>query len=168
MPARRSLVGVLLLVTCVLGQAGCLAVVGGAALGGTAYAYHNGKATAWFPSDFADSWHAVKEALNDLALPIKAEQRHRLAGTIESATHTGTKITITLEEKPPKVGLSEHQTELTVRVGVFGDSEVSQRLLEQIRQRLAARQTLPPPPMPATPAPGSPPPVPPQERAGTP
>ena len=156
----------ILLAGACLALGGCLAVVGGAALGGGAYAYHKGKVTAQFDADFANSWHAVKEALGDLALPLKGEKRNGLAGTIESATHTGSAITIHLEEKPLQPGLPTHRTEVGVRVGVFGDTDFSERLLEQIRQRLGSRAM---PPLPAAPAavappPGSPPPVPSQER----
>jgi hypothetical protein len=156
--------GIIVLLAGVFAQCGCVTSYGTAGRSGSTFAHHLGQGTGWFEADFADTWLAARESLEGLALPIKGEQRHRLTGTIESAMPSGTTITLELEEKPLRAGMREHQTEVRVRVGLFGDQQVSEHLLEQIQLRLAARKAaLPPPPVPS-PNP-APPPVPPQEKA---
>lgn len=121
---------------------GCMvAAVGAAAAAGAgAYAYYQGNSVAMQPAEFGETYQCTKAALNDLAMPIKKEHHDGLTGTIESSIDDGTHVTIKLEEKPRLLATDTHQTEIAVRVGVFGDSKVSTRLQQQIAQHVAQRK----------------------------
>lgn len=116
---------------------GCLVAAVGAAAGAGAYAYYQGNVSASYASEFGQTYQCTKAALTDLAMPVLSEHHDGLTGSIESSIEDGTHVTIKLEEKPRILATDSHQTEVTVRVGVLGDSKVSARLQDQIGQHVA-------------------------------
>ena len=120
-------------------MSGCLLVAAGAVAGAGAYTYYQGNVSSTYAAEFGETYQSVKKALNDLAMPIREERHEGLSGAIESSIEDGTHVTIKLEEKPRMQANDGHQTEVTVRVGVLGDSKLSTRLHQQIGAHITQR-----------------------------
>ena len=134
--AQRGIMAVGLLLLCVM-SSGCLLALAGAGAGaGLAYAHHKGKEVAYVARDFNATWWAVCESLTDLGLPITDERRLGLQGTIESRTGDGKRIVIKMRSFAAPVPGDGFRTEVTVRVGTFGNTAISDRILSQIAMRL--------------------------------
>jgi hypothetical protein len=130
-----------------LAQSGCLvAAVGACAGAGGAYAYYQGNVSDNYGAEFGQVYQASKEALNDMAMPVITEKHDGLTGSIESSLSDGTKVTISLEEKPRMKPEDGHTTEVGIRVGYFGDQSVSSNMMDKIRVRVAQRMRTGPAP----------------------
>jgi hypothetical protein len=133
---------------------GCLVVAAGAtATGGAAltYAYFKGEVSTQYQAALADTWAATRHALAELGMPILLEDWHEDHGTIESRTNHDDKLHISLTTQVSKIPAEGTVTRVGIRVGVFGDAPVSERVLTQIGTHL----TLPPPhPLPPVAKPG--------------
>jgi hypothetical protein len=75
---------------------------------------------------------AAESALKDLELPILSAQASELDGLVVATTAQGEKIHIDLES------LADERTRVSIRVGTFGDRDVSDLILARIRDNLAA------------------------------
>ncbi len=159
---RRAVrVSGLLLAALALANSGCLAVaVGTAAAGGAVgYAYWRGNVWQEYPAGFEQTWAATQAALLDLGLPlVGAEHERATEGTLKSQTGDGTSVTVALETRATPIPAEGPVTRVHVRVGWWGDSGVSERLLAQVHARLStAPQAVPLPP--AAPPQTAPPPL---------
>jgi hypothetical protein len=130
-----------------LSASGCLAVAAGTAAvaGGTAgYVYYKGSVPQDFHAGFAEAWNATLAALRDLGMPLLHNEAGPDSGSIESRTANNDSVSINLEthSKPPPEGAI---TRISVRVGVWGDRPVSERLLTQIGTHLGSNPPPPPP-----------------------
>ena len=139
MTGRQS--ALLTLALCALANGGCIAVAAGAAAGAGAasYAYAKGKVSYTFNASLDDTWAATRKSLAELNLPILSEEREtNRSGFIRSETKDGTAVRVYLEaasndETPGTTG-----TEVSVRVGTFGDYSVSDNVLRQLSSHLVA------------------------------
>ena len=121
-----------LLVVVVSAQLGCPAVIlgGGALAGAGAVVYAKGDVTVIEHVSLSDAWIATKWAMDDLAFPIVGRQ-HELDGKRLVARSTDDeRVQVTLGER------DNGDTEIRVRVGTFGDEDLSWLILQKIRQRL--------------------------------
>jgi hypothetical protein len=139
--------GLLLLAAAMLANAGCLAVaVGGAAGAGAAtYVYFKGKVSQEYPSTFTDAWQATQTALKELSLPVISQENTATTGEITSKTSDDSAITVDLNVDPSRVPGEGSVTRITVRVGVFGDQALSERILSQVGTHLVPAGLLPRP-----------------------
>lgn len=150
---------------------GCLAAAVGAGAAGVAgYFYYKGGICQEYPAEFVETWGALKASLGDSGFPVVSEAPGQNKGTLVSQTGDGSKITIDVETLVARVPAEGSVTRVCVRVGVFGDEAVSQRILDGIGFRLLG------PPVGAkqrpagariTPTPAPPPPPPPASRRGS-
>jgi hypothetical protein len=117
-----------------LANAGCLAaVLGTAAAGGAVgYAYYRGDVSRDFPASFEATWAATQLAVADERLPVGQQQAHIDTGEIVGKSPKGDDVTISLAP----MSENNSQTRVHVRVGYFGDRELSERLLDRIAARL--------------------------------
>lgn len=150
---------------------GCIvAAVGAAGAGAAAYGYYQGNSVASYGAEFGETYQATKKALADLAMPVRQESHQGSTGEIESSIEDGTHVTIKLEEKPRMQASDGHQTEVTIRVGYFGDSTISNNIQQKIMLHITQKQSqqaspsrLPPigttPPIQQTQAVSAPPPL---------
>jgi hypothetical protein len=137
----------LVLAVLALGQGGCLLVAAGAAGGAAAgYAYYRGKDCQAYCANFEDAWAAVHAALNELGMPILSEERRDAAGWIKTQTGDGERVRIKLDVVPGKFPAEGPLTEVSVRVGAFGDHPVSGRVLCQVGYHLVPGPALNPAP----------------------
>lgn len=125
-----------------LANGGCLAVAAGAA--GTAavgYAYCKGKVSQTYSASFDNTWSATRAALADFGMAVASEERTPAGtGTLHTKTVDGTGIRIDLEVEPSPLPAEATVTKVSVRVGIFGDDPVSDRLLQQIGAHLVPGQ----------------------------
>jgi hypothetical protein len=121
-----------LLLTCALAGPACAAAaVGGAAAGGVAYA--NGKLDSKAPEPVPVVQQATLLALADLGLPVLDQRGDAGSGRVESQYSDGQSVRVDLTKKGSSV------TEISIRVGTFGDQARSAQLLSAINQRLPSR-----------------------------
>ncbi len=114
---------------------GCAALVvaGGAAAGAGTYAYMNGELCVSERATIDQAWDATYEAAKAMRLrPIKAE-KDALTGKLHAKGVSSNEVFINLKS------LSAEHTEIRIRVGVFGDEDLSERILTEIRHQLAAQ-----------------------------
>src|SRR5262245_35608564 len=108
---RDGVLGLALVAFC-LAQCGCLLALAGAGAGAGAYAYHKGQTKGCFRSDFATAWHATRNALVSMGLPLTDERYAGLHGTIESCTGDDRHIVIKLRSFPAPVPNDGFRTEI--------------------------------------------------------
>ena len=110
-------------------SAGCGAVLmgGGAALG--TYAYVNGDATGTYDATLNKAFEATKDACGELGIPITKEEMDKSSARI-LGKFNGDTVTISLD----LVGMDI--TEITVRVGLWGNEASSRRIHNGITMRL--------------------------------
>ncbi len=113
-------------------QLGCavLLVGGGAVAGAGIVAYAKGELTAAETADLDRVWAAAQGAMDDLDFVI--ESRLTTAGSAKLiARGAGSRrVTVTVERRVGSL------TDITVRVGYFGDEPLSRLILQKIRRRL--------------------------------
>ncbi len=137
-PGRHA--AFVLLAAMTMANGGCLAAAGVAAAGAAGaggYAYMKGKVSYTFNSSVEDTWSAARKSLAEMQMPILEEERQNTqSGFFRSETTDGTAVRIYLEavedEGPPPT----RGTEVTVRVGTFGDYTVSDHILRQLSAHL--------------------------------
>jgi hypothetical protein len=134
-------------------NAGCLLAAAGVA-GGTAagYVYCKGKLCDAYTANFDDVWAAAHSALVDLGMPVVQEERGPLKGFLRTQLADGERVRIHFKVIPSKIPVEGTLTQVTIRVGTFGDHPASVRILSQISAHLAPAP-LPPPTPPPLPAP---------------
>lgn len=143
-------------------SSGCLAVAAGVAGGAAATClYYNGKVCRIYNAAFEDAVAATQIALADLGMPVESVSRQSAAcGLIESRTSDGDRVRIFLDTELSKFPAEGLLTRISVRVALFGDHSVSNRLLDQIGAHLVPSPTAAAPVPPPTPPLEPPQPVP--------
>ncbi len=129
MNARWRTLMVLLAVVSV--SSGCVAValLGGAAAGGAAYAYISGEASHTYKAVIGQVHDAAKAAIaKDFQYAINQDMPTEIIATAPGDRT----LTLTLEY------VSDEATEVKLRIGTFGDEELSYKILNKIRDRLSA------------------------------
>lgn len=113
---------------------GCLllAAAGVGAAGAATYYYLHGAVCQDYPVPMKESWVAVKAALQEGGFPVLEEFPGAVSATITSQTGDGYKITVQLEERSAQVPAEGRYSQVCIRVGTFGDEDLSQRLLDRV------------------------------------
>ena len=110
-------------------HSGCLAVAAGAAGAGTV-AYVRGELAAKLDQNFDRTVRAANRAVEDLKFAKISDKQDALVAIIVARTAEDKKIEIKISS------VSAAQTKVQIRVAVFGDEALSQRILEKIRANL--------------------------------
>ena len=119
--------GVLLAGSLVLTQTGCVAVAAaGAAAGGVGYA--NGDLEGYINSSLAKVVASGNNALTRLKYIKIKEETDLNSATITARTDSDTRITIKMNQ------VTETTCEVSIRFGFFGDQQLSQVLITEIRK----------------------------------
>ena len=121
--------GALVLTAAMVLHSGCLAVAAWAAGAGTV-AYVRGELRASLDQNFDRTVHATERAIEDLKFAKISEKQDALVAVIVARTAEDKKIEIKVSSA------SAAQTKVQIRVAVFGDEALSQRILEKIRANL--------------------------------
>jgi hypothetical protein len=141
-------IGLLSLAT--LASSGCLVVGAGLAGGAVAgYFYYNGKLAQRYQASFADTYAATRAALPELGLTVLEEGRDGPGSWLELRAESGERVRVFIDPQAPPAGGSGQLTQVSVRVGTFGDSPLSEKILEQIGRHLPPSSLLRPASLPA-------------------
>jgi len=127
-PITRAMATTLLLGT-LLFSAGCAAIlVGGAAATGT-YVYLDGQAKNTYQASLQKSYNASLAACRELTIPVTSETRDGTSGKITGKL-SGDTVIISMKL------VGDNLTEITVRVGLFGNESASRRIHATISRHL--------------------------------
>lgn len=108
---------------------GCAAIIGVGAGAGTV-AYIRGELKATKDVGIDRVWSASRQAMRNLEFPIINTKKDASSAVLESETADERSITIRLKR------VSERTTQIGIRVGWFGDEELSRLILDKIEQNL--------------------------------
>jgi len=127
---RKSDIVIALATTCLLGLTGCVALVAGGAAGVGTLAYIKGELNAQIPASPSELQEAISDAIQSLELKELKAEADNLSGDYLLETGGDEKITIHYEK------LKDRLIEVSIRVGVFGDENLSRVLLDEIKEGL--------------------------------
>ncbi len=113
-------------------QLGCAALLlgGGAVAGAGMVAYAKGELTAAEEADLDRVWAAAQGAMDDLDFVIQSRLTSAGSAKLIARGAGSRRVTVAVERR---VG---NLTEISVRVGYFGDEPLSRLILQKIRRRL--------------------------------
>lgn len=109
---------------------GCAAVIIGGAAGAGTYAYIKGELKVTENAPLDRTWSACQSAMKDLQFKVTTQQKDALQGRLVAKTASDKRVEIDLEK------VSEDMTEIRVRVGTFGDEDLSKLIVQKIEKHL--------------------------------
>jgi hypothetical protein len=109
---------------------GCIALVVGGAAGAGTYAYVSGELKTTESASLDRAWSASQGAIKELQFKVTTEQKDALQGRLIARTAADKKVEVNLKK------ISDNTTEIRIRVGTFGDEDLSQLILQKIKKRL--------------------------------
>jgi len=107
---------------------GC--VVAAAGLGAGTVAYVRGDLETIEPRTLDEVYTATEKAVSELGLNISQKSKDAMSAVFVGRDAEDKKIRIKL------TATQEDMTELSIRIGMFGDETKSRRIYEQIKKRL--------------------------------
>ncbi|MBI5167798.1 MAG: DUF3568 family protein [candidate division NC10 bacterium] len=127
---RQAGMVILLLAALGLLAQGCalLYVGAGAGAGAGTVAYVKGELEHVYSARYERVWEVSLASLKQLGIKVLSSERDAISGTIKAARSDGTSVTVKVAPLNPQT------TSVKIRVGTFGDKEVS----EMIQNRVAA------------------------------
>ncbi len=132
---RRLSAAGMLAILASLAAGGCTAVLlagAGAAAGVGTYKYINGSLTSIEEASIDETWAAARSAVAGLELATRTAAKDALAARLVAEQADGTDVKINLERKGDRL------TEVSIRVGFWGDEAASRLILDRIRAALGA------------------------------
>ncbi|OEU66864.1 MAG: hypothetical protein BA863_02665 [Desulfovibrio sp. S3730MH75] len=112
-----------------LSLSGCGALLlGGAAAGGT-YAYVAGEASRQYKANLSTTYQSALKTCQSLGLKIEKKAK-RLSDASIKAVDVDTSVSISIKS------VSSTVSEVSVRYGILGDEQASQRILSGIQRNL--------------------------------
>jgi hypothetical protein len=118
----------MLLVVSLGGLSGCFVLLAGAGAAGTV-AYVKGELKATVTQDVPSVYNASVKAMEDLKIPVLSSGQDALTATVTARDAQDKKITIDVKR-------SGTTTDITIRVGFWGDQAKSQTILDKIKSHL--------------------------------
>jgi hypothetical protein len=110
--------------------AGCTTVHPREPVGSGTYSYVSGRLSWIYPVPLSEAWQATLTTLQELSLRVLNTTLDGLGGEIDAQRVDQTAVNVDLRP------LSDKTTEVSVRIGTFGDYEQSKNIHETIRIRL--------------------------------
>ena len=113
-------------------SASCAAVVflGGAAAGVAGYKYYEGALEVVYESPFMETWDAALVVLDRMGIEVTNKKHDLTAGKISAMRSDEKEVTLSFKYR------STEETEVSIRVDVFGDERASNAIKEEIRKEL--------------------------------
>jgi hypothetical protein len=107
---------------------GCIAVAAGAGAGVVAYV--RGDLQTSVPSEYPKVVEAARRALKDLEFVLVSDNKDALKAVLVARTALDKKVEVTLTNSGKKL------TDIKIRVGIFGDEQLSLSILEKLKSGL--------------------------------
>ncbi len=114
-------------------MAGCAPLIifgAGTAAGVAGYKYYQGALTVVFQAPFMKTWDGTLTALGEMQLEIESSDHDLTSGIIRAKRSDKKEVKVSLAYKSAK------ETEVVIRVGLFGDKEASLAIKDRIAQVL--------------------------------
>ena len=111
-----------------ISQAGCLVLAAAGAGAGTV-AYTRGDLETTSSKSVAEVYKVIEASCKDMDFEIYKQEQKVFSGLIVANSDFG-KVAFTIKGKSPT------KTDLSIRVGTFGDKDASQLILNKIKPRL--------------------------------
>ena len=111
-----------------ISQAGCLVLAAASAGAGT-IAYTRGDLETTSSKSVAEVYKVIEASCKDMDFEIYKQEQKVFSGLIVANSDFG-KVAFTIKGKSPT------KTDLSIRVGTFGDKDASQLILNNIKPRL--------------------------------
>lgn len=102
----------------------------GTAAGVVGFKYYQGALTVVYQAPYEKTWDAALAALEGMNLKIQSHEHDQTVGRIKALRADDTEIIVFVEYQ------SSNETEVVIRVGIFGDEGASVRIKEEIRRVL--------------------------------
>jgi hypothetical protein len=133
--AKRRLQLIALLCCFLIGLSACsrkwVAIgAAAAAVGAGTYYYIKGDLKRNYEAPMDKTWDATIKALDALKINVESEQHDALTGVIKGKLADGKGYTVNLKR------LNESSTEVSVRIGTFGDRERAEAIHDKILSSL--------------------------------
>ena len=129
----KNLLFIILLGIILLASGGCAAValvgVGGGAGAGT-IAYLRGELESMEDAPLERTYQAAQKAVKDLGFIVTSEQKDAFSAKLVARSATDKRVEVNLKE------LTDKLTEVSIRVGTFGDEALSRLILEYLKKHL--------------------------------
>ena len=124
----KRTIAVFLLFLSLVFSSGCVpvALMAGAAAGIAGYKYIEGSLTVIYNAPFKSTWSGSLEALEGMELKIEDKDHGLSSGKIKARRADNTVVSIGMKY------LSSDQTEVTIKVGIFGDEKESNNIKDKI------------------------------------
>jgi hypothetical protein len=110
------------------GLSGCLAVAAGAGAAGAVYVM--GSLDSTVPGTPETVVDATEGALKDTDIHVLSKDATGIDGSVVGRTALDTKVEITVKRQDEKT------SKISIRVGTFGDKELSQQIYDKIKAKL--------------------------------
>ncbi|MEY4385174.1 MAG: hypothetical protein RLY20_457 [Verrucomicrobiota bacterium] len=107
---------------------GCAAVIVGAGAGAGVYAYVRGEMKGNENHSLDQTWAATQAAMKDLQFNVSSQQKDALQARLIARTAMDKRIEINLTK------ITDNTTEVTIRVGTFGDQTLSHTIVQAIEK----------------------------------
>ena len=124
-PLVRRLCAMSGLALCLCALPGCNTT--GTGTGGSAVAYKRGELEANLPKDYDAVFMAARRAIKELEFTPISENKDALKAVLVARTGLDKKVEITL------INSGKRLTNIKIRVGVFGDEQLSPLILDRIK-----------------------------------
>lgn len=134
----RLLIAVLLSLS-LLTQTGCLWLAAGAAAGGVVATcvYLSTPESREYSTDIDHGVAATRTALTELGFTIQKLKHDSASAELETETTDHMRVRIHLEQLTSPIPAEGSTTQIAVRVGSFGDEQISGKIFQQIGLHLA-------------------------------
>jgi len=119
-----------LLCLCLVSCAPLLFFGAGTAVGVGGYKWYKGAMTVIYQAPYMETWDATLRAATAMNLEIKSQKHDLTSGKIEAKRADKKVVIISLKY------VSAKETEVAIRVGMFGDRGASEAIKEAIRKEL--------------------------------
>lgn len=105
----------------------------GAGAGAGGYAWYKGELVRNFERPLGATYAAAQKAVKGMGLAIEDKAKGPFEAKVESKLAGGKKVQIKIKK------LSSKTSEVSIRVGTFGDKEKSDHIMRQIEKRLKGK-----------------------------
>ncbi len=106
----------------------------GAAAGAGGYAWYKGELTRNFEKPMETLYAATLNAVKDMGLSVNKKSKGPFEAIVKTTLANGKNVNIKIKK------LSSKSSEVTIRIGTFGDEQKSSHIMRQIEKRLAGKR----------------------------